>query len=372
MSRMPTDARARDLHIWPRYERAALGFREYWYPATWSREIHRQPLSLKLLGEPVMLYRERGRLHAFYDQCPHRGIPLSVGRQEFPGTWTCRYHGWTYDLDSGELRAALTDGPDSPICGKVRVKTYPVEERAGIVWIWMGNEAPGPVEDDIPAEMLRPNTVIVGRIGVFPGNWRLAAENGYDEGHLVYLHRYGALRTLFRDMPGWLITRSGGKVNGAWLARTADEIGPGAEYPGLGRWPRRKPWQRSRSWAQVAICLPCTLQVRMPHYTTYTWYEAVDEEHYRRFSFHMVQATGLKAFLYKLKHHVYGWYLHDQFTAQDERMVRLMPMSGPERLYRPDASITAWRRLCEHARGAETADAPPDADRALGCYAFNG
>ena len=68
---------------------------------------------------------------------------------------SCGYHGWTYDLASGTLVAALTDGPDSPICGKVRVRTYPVEERIGIVWVYIGELDPPPVEADIPEE-LRP------------------------------------------------------------------------------------------------------------------------------------------------------------------------------------------------------------------------
>ena len=42
-----------------------------------------------------------------------------------------------------------------------------------------------------------------------------------------------------------------------------------------------------------------------------------------------------------------------QFNNQDAWMVELMPESGPERLYRPDASITGWRKLCESARGED-------------------
>jgi len=91
----------------------------------------------------VVFLRDEGKVYALSDQCPHRGVPLSLGRQEFPGTWTCYYHGWTYDLKTGVLQAALTDGPDSPICGKVRVRIYPVEERAGVVWVYLGaGEAP--------------------------------------------------------------------------------------------------------------------------------------------------------------------------------------------------------------------------------------
>ena len=82
-----------------------------------------------------MFFRDGGQAYALQDRCPHRGIPLSIGEQVFPGTFTCRYHGWTFDLKTGTLAAALTDGPDSPVCGKARVRTYELAERAGILWI---------------------------------------------------------------------------------------------------------------------------------------------------------------------------------------------------------------------------------------------
>jgi phenylpropionate dioxygenase-like ring-hydroxylating dioxygenase large terminal subunit len=167
--------RQRDLHVWPRYEAAAAGLRNYWYPVTWAWAVRRKPTAFRLLGEPVMLLRERGKVYAFYDQCPHRGIPLSVGRQEWAGTWSCRYHGWTFDLETGVLKAALTDGPDSPICGKVRAKTYPVAERAGLIWVYVGDEPAPPVEADIPEAFLHDDAVIVGRITERKGNWRYAA-----------------------------------------------------------------------------------------------------------------------------------------------------------------------------------------------------
>ena len=60
-----------------------------------------------------MLIREKGVVRALHDRCPHRGVPLShpMSSQEWPGTWTCCYHGWTFNLESGVLVAAITDGP---------------------------------------------------------------------------------------------------------------------------------------------------------------------------------------------------------------------------------------------------------------------
>ncbi len=126
------------------FDRAVLGFRNYWYPACLSKEVtERTPKALKLLGDEIVFVRRQGSAYALTDECPHRGTRLSRGKHEFPGTPTiaCRYHGWVFDVTNGACVAALTDGPDSPVVGKVRVRTYPVEERKGIVWIWMGSIA---------------------------------------------------------------------------------------------------------------------------------------------------------------------------------------------------------------------------------------
>jgi phenylpropionate dioxygenase-like ring-hydroxylating dioxygenase large terminal subunit len=352
-----TAMRQRDLHVWPRYEAAALGLRNYWYPVTWSWQVRRRPRAFRLLGEPVMLLRERGQVYAFYDQCPHRGIPLSVGRQEWPGTWSCRYHGWTFDLGTGVLKAALTDGPDSPICGKVRAKTYPVAERAGLVWVWMGEGAPTvPVEADIPEAFLHEDAVIVGRITTRKGNWRYGAENGFDDAHAKYLHRYGSLWTTFKRLPGWSTCRV--VSDGTWITRQNDTVGFETDYPGLGRWPRLHRWNYIRGRGNLSIRLPGCLRSQYDTHAHYEWYVPTDHGHHRYLQFLVTRAHGRQEAAYRLRYWLYRrWLFHGQFNSQDASMVELMPEMGPERLFRPDVSITAWRRLCEHARGA----APPEA-----------
>src|SRR5712692_9350187 len=286
--------RQRDLSRWPRYEAAVLGFHEYWYPLTWSRSVGRRPRTYQLLGDPIMVRRERGKVYAFYDQCPHRGIPLSVGRQEFPGTWTCRYHGWTFDLETGVVAAALTDGPDSPVRGKVCAQTYPVEERAGLVWVWMGDGPPTvPVEEDIPEALLRPDVVVCGRITERSGNWRLAAENGYDEAHATYLHRYGAFVTAFQRLPAAIITKHGGQTEGPWLWRVPDQVIPEGDYPGLGRWPKRRWWNRGRDWVKIGIRLPCAMIIQRKATANYAWWEPVDEDTNRYIQLWVDHGRGL-------------------------------------------------------------------------------
>jgi hypothetical protein len=68
----------------------------------------------------------------------------------------------------------------------------------------------------------------------------------------------------------------------------------------------------------------------------------------------VTRGTGKRALAYRLRYWTYRrWLFHGQFNDQDGAMVAMMPENGPERLFRPDVSITAWRRLCEHARGAQ-------------------
>ena len=131
---------------------------------------------------PVVVVRDNDRsIRVIHNQCAHRGSMVVALPQGSADEFQCCYHGWTFDLESGTLVAAITDGPESPICGKVAVKPYPVEERVGIVWIYLGEGDPPPVESDIPESMLAEDAVVLGRISRRPGNWRFGAENGFQE-----------------------------------------------------------------------------------------------------------------------------------------------------------------------------------------------
>ncbi len=342
----------RDWATWPKYEAAVLGFRDYWYPVTWSRKVTTRPLAVTLLGEKLMLIREAGVVRALHDRCPHRGVPLShqMSGQEFPGTWTCCYHGWTFDLATGTLVAAITDGPDSPICGKVAVRTYPVEERLGLVWVWMGRGAPEPLAADVPEEILDPKAVVLGRITHRPGNWRFGAENGFDDGHAKYLHR-NALWTKRVKMPVWSKMRV--VRDGPWITRMKDAMYYEAEFPGLGSWPRKK-WYRNRQGnkAKVSLRLPGTLRVGYETWTHFEWWVPIGPDEH----IYVQLATMNRGRLENLRFRLYywgwvRWAFHGMFNDEDRLMVDVMD-APPERLYRPDVSITEWRKLVdETARG---------------------
>jgi len=341
---------------WPRYDAATLGLPNYWYPVLFSRDLGRQPRAITLAGEKMVLVRDRGQVRALNDRCPHRGVPLSAGRCEFPGFLTCAYHGWTYDLSNGELAAVLTDGPDSPICGKavVRVKTYPVEERAGLIWVYIGELAPPPVEADIPSELLRPDAVIEGCTEPRAGNWRYASENAIDEGHAKYLHRTG-LWALPRQVPAWTKgVRMAPSDDDEWLLRIRGETIMHDVYPRVGEWPGPKRfWQKpGRGATGLAGRLPCIFRVQQRGWVDWEIFVPVDADHHLAMFLAVRWTKGLDALIWRLRFRAFlRWvYYGLQNRAQDQWMIGLMDIP-PERLYRPDVSITAWRKWChEQAR----------------------
>jgi phenylpropionate dioxygenase-like ring-hydroxylating dioxygenase large terminal subunit len=347
LERQVTGARAGATRF-PLYDGAVRGIPGYWYPVMRSRALRdRRPTSLVLFGERVLFFRENGTVFALLDRCPHRGVPISLGRQEFCGTITCRYHGWTFDLASGALVAALTDGPESAVVGKSRVPTYPVAERVGIIWIYQGSGTPPPVESHIPEEMLAPKAVIEARITTRPGDWRYAAENGFDESHGKYLHR-DSLMMFFSHPPAFVRTAIG-PDDWHWITRKTTQATAFADYPGLGSWPKKRFWKLARSVVRVSVALPGVLRVHYGRWIHFEWYVPAEDGRHRYVQFVVKHAAGVRALAFRARYWLFlRWVFHVQFNDQDARMVELM-RTPPEQLFGPDHSLIAWRALCEDA-----------------------
>jgi nitrite reductase (NADH) small subunit len=50
--------------------------------------------------QPVALFNDAGRIHAYDGVCLHRGGPVGDGDVE-DGIVTCPWHGWQYDVATG-------------------------------------------------------------------------------------------------------------------------------------------------------------------------------------------------------------------------------------------------------------------------------
>ena len=111
--------------------------RNSWYIAAWSSEIGREPLARTFLDEPVLLYRtEGGRAIALEDRCCHRNLPLSMGTLEGDAV-RCGYHGLKFDANG----VCIEIPGQETIPEGARVKSWPLMEKWGLAWIWMGDPA---------------------------------------------------------------------------------------------------------------------------------------------------------------------------------------------------------------------------------------
>ena len=229
-----------------------LGFREYWYPAIWKKKVGRRPVNVTMLGEELVFFRgKEGKIEALTDWCPHRGARLSRGFCEFPGTITCPYHGYTFDA-SGQCVAGLVEADVSPLAAKMKARKYPTAEWQGIIFVWMGITDPVPLEEDLPWEFNEPSLTgrRFSRVREWHANWTEPVNQGVDN-HGLYLHRGMTIwRTLniklhfFRKKP---IQTGPVKVveeGDNYINVRFGEVRYGqAEYPGLGKWPRRAWWR---------------------------------------------------------------------------------------------------------------------------------
>lgn len=183
----------RKTRSWAPYINAKLGFRNHWYPIRLSSDVQEaQPVAVQLLGEKVLLNRVDGVVHAIADRCLHRGVTLSHKVECYTKqTISCWYHGWTYRWDSGKLVDILTN-PTSVQIGRHALKTYPVREAKGLIFLFVGEAEPHDLAEDVPPGFLDEDLAVHGQHRVVDANWRMGVENGFDAGH-VFIHKSSIL-----------------------------------------------------------------------------------------------------------------------------------------------------------------------------------
>jgi phenylpropionate dioxygenase-like ring-hydroxylating dioxygenase large terminal subunit len=173
--------------------------RRYWQPIAASDKLRDLPVKVRVLGEDLVLFRDaRGRPGLLYPRCMHRGTSLYYGRIEAEGIRCC-YHGWLFDREGRCL-----DQPCEPDGGRhrdnARQPWYPVQERYGLVFAYLGPPEKQPVlplydnlEDITPEEMLWVSVGGFGSTGddslsVVPYSWLHMNDNVMDPFHVHVLH----------------------------------------------------------------------------------------------------------------------------------------------------------------------------------------
>lgn len=163
--------------------------RRYWQPAALADELQgaRPVVPVRLLGEDLVLFRDsEGELGLIGRHCPHRGADMCFGRLEENGL-RCPFHGWHFNR-AGQCVEQPGEPEGSRMHEHIQSTAYPVVERNGIIWAYMGpGEPPAfPALDCFRA----PHTHVFAFKGLWQCNWLQAMEVGIDPAHASFLHRF--------------------------------------------------------------------------------------------------------------------------------------------------------------------------------------
>jgi len=161
--------------------------RNAWYVACWSDDVQQSQLfHRKLLDEDVVFFRKNDGIPvALFDRCPHRFIPLHLGHLK-DGVIECCYHGLQFDCTGRCIKNPHGDGK---IPAAAKVRSYPVTDRHGLLWIWMGDREADPktIPDYSMLDAGSGFHLTKGQVHI-DANYILMGENLLDLSHVAYLH----------------------------------------------------------------------------------------------------------------------------------------------------------------------------------------
>jgi nitrite reductase/ring-hydroxylating ferredoxin subunit len=162
--------------------------RNTWYVAAWADEVQPgQLLARRLLDQPIVLFRDaEGRARALMNRCPHRFVPLSMGKLHDGGNVIqCGYHGLRFDVQ-GRCVLNPQGGPPPP---RAQVRSFPLVERYSALWIWMG-DAEAADDTRIPdfSFMDRATHYVATASMVVAAHYELESDNILDLSHIEFLH----------------------------------------------------------------------------------------------------------------------------------------------------------------------------------------
>ncbi|MFM2399067.1 MAG: Phthalate 4,5-dioxygenase oxygenase subunit [Pseudomonadota bacterium] len=172
--------------------------RQYWQPIALTDEFDpalvpqmgaRPVKAVRALGQDMVLFKTPAGIWALLDRgCPHRGADLSYGRLEQDGL-RCPFHGWKF-APSGQCLETPAEPEGSRLCQSVRQRSYPVIEKSGLIFAWLGPQEQTPPAFAALDCFAAPSTHVFAFKGLLQCNWLQALEVGIDPAHASYLHRF--------------------------------------------------------------------------------------------------------------------------------------------------------------------------------------
>jgi nitrite reductase/ring-hydroxylating ferredoxin subunit len=163
-------------------------FINFWYPAEEAANVTNEPLKVQMLGLWFVLWRDAdGKAHCIANTCTHRGGSLGDGKV-VGNCVQCPYHGWLFNGD-GDCERIPSLGPLTKVPERSSIDAYPVEERYGLIFVFVG---------DLPEEE-RPTIMPIKeydtdgwRVLRMRYRWKTSyvrlVENQADPSHIEYVH----------------------------------------------------------------------------------------------------------------------------------------------------------------------------------------
>jgi len=161
--------------------------RRFWQPVAFARDLVAAPLRVRILGEDLVVFRDRGgRVGVLHLHCAHRGTSLEFGIPLERGIRCC-YHGWVYDVDGRCLET-----PGEPAGSRFRERVwqgaYPTHELAGLVFAYMGPSERRPSFPVYDSYDVRGYRLMPAAQFTLPCNWLQVKDNSMDPVHTAFLH----------------------------------------------------------------------------------------------------------------------------------------------------------------------------------------
>jgi phenylpropionate dioxygenase-like ring-hydroxylating dioxygenase large terminal subunit len=163
--------------------------RRFWLPFLLTSDLAEPdgaPVRVSLLGERLVAFRDSaGRIGLIERNCAHRCADLFFGRNEDDGL-RCTYHGWKYDVE-GRCVDMPTEDAENSFKDNIRLTAYPVRERAGVLWTYMGPKEQVPELPELEWARV-PERQRFTSWNFQQNNFVQAIDGGIDTVHSVFLH----------------------------------------------------------------------------------------------------------------------------------------------------------------------------------------
>ena len=334
--------------------------RRYWHPVGLTADAAATPRQVRVLGEDLILFRDgAGRAGLLHPRCAHRGASLYYGRVE-PNGIRCCYHGWLFDAEGRCLEQPCEPDQGAATCGKVRQPYYPVEERYGLIFAYMGPLDRKPVlprydilETPGPGEVVEADDSSIGSGGpaIVPCNWLQHFENVLDPFHVPVLH--GSFSGLQFNARMGLMP----KVSFDYTPRGVRSL-------------QRRELDEGEHQRITEAVLPTVRAVASPRAATegpcglLGWVLPIDDTHFRIYTAGRVSEPGALA---KIRSHFDGRLWHELTEAEHQRFPGdyeahvsqgAITLHSEENLATTDQGVAMLRRLLR--RQVETVAAGGD------------